>query len=69
MDKKVSQQFYEKELTTLKPRKFNLYFIVSLIISLLFFSWIGYLILTEEPPVSEKSFFESIGFEYDSTSF
>ena len=60
---KVSKNFFDNELGELQSPKKNWLFIVAFIISLLFFSWLGYLILTEKPPVSEQNFFESFGFQ------
>ena len=63
--KKISvQELYLKELETIKPRKFNFSFWISFVLSLCLFSYLGYLILTEKPPTSEKNFFDSIGIKY-----
>ncbi len=61
----VKKDFYDKELRSLNETKSNKLFYIVLIISLLVFSYIGYLILTKEPPVSERNFFDSIGIETD----
>ena len=59
----VSKTFFDKELGELQSPTRNWLLLLSFIVSLLLFSWLGYLILTEKPPVSEQNFFESFGFD------
>ncbi len=68
LDKKISHELFLKELETIKPRKINFLFWISFVIALCFFSYLGYLILTKNPPTSEKNFFDSIGVEYNKTA-
>ncbi len=62
---KVDNNFYDKELESLQPSKKAKVFVIAFVISLLLFSYVGYLILTEEPPQSERDFFDSIGLELE----
>lgn len=60
MIKKVSQEFYIKEVETLLSEENNKIIAVTGVVSTLFFLWVGYAFTVMTPPVAESEFFDNL---------